>query len=85
MSDIPFIAYESSQTRMERMNRRLWILCLFLIVALVGTNVGWFVYESQWNYVDTADTHVHQDVQQDTDGGGDNLFVGGDSYGESTY
>lgn len=63
---IPYIAFESSQARMERTNKRLWIAILVLIVALIGTNAGWIYYESQWQYVES--TTVTQDLDA-SDGG----------------
>lgn len=80
VKDIPYIAFESSQARMERVNKRLWIVILVLIVALVGTNVGWIIYENQWQYVDT--TTVTQDVDS-SDGGNaiinDGVHINGES------
>ena len=38
---IPYIAFESATARQERTIKRLWIICLVLIFALVGTNAGW--------------------------------------------
>lgn len=74
---IPYIAYESSMSRMERTNKRLWIMCLILIVALLGTNIGWLLYERQWEYYETE---ITQEVEQD--GSGVNIISGGDtSYG----
>ena len=32
---------------MERMNRRLWILCIVLVLLLAGTNGAWVYYESE--------------------------------------
>lgn len=45
---IPYFAHESAMCRLERANKRLWIIVLILILALVGTNAGWIVYESQF-------------------------------------
>lgn len=59
--NIPYVAYESSQVRLERMNRRMWILCLVLILALLGTNAGWLYYENQ--FVD--EVSVEQDAEWD--------------------
>ena len=50
---------------MERTIRRLWILCIILIVLLAGTNGAWIWYESQ--FVDEVTT-VTQDVDS-SDGG----------------
>lgn len=45
---IPFIAYESGMARMERTNKRLWVVVIILIVALIASNAGWIWYESQF-------------------------------------
>lgn len=57
---IPFIAHESAMARMERTIKRLWILLMILVVLLVGSNVAWIIYESQfveeeWSYEATTD------------------------------
>ena len=76
--DIPYIVHESSLARMERQSKRLFILCIILIVSLIGTNAAWIVYENQYA---TEQTTVTQDV--DT-GEGDATVIGmGDYYGES--
>lgn len=62
--DIPYIAFESSQARMERVNKKLWIVILVLIVALVGSNAAWIFYESQWQYVQSS-TEVSQELDAD--------------------
>ena len=84
-ASIPYYAHEGSMARMERTNRRLWILILVLILALIGTNAGWIYYESQY---EQAEYTVR--VEQDTDGGGENNFngnslklMGGDDSGET--
>ena len=56
---IPFIAHESAMARMERTIKRLWILLMILVVLLVGSNVAWIIYESQfveeeWTYEATT-------------------------------
>ena len=70
-----YLMWESSQYRSERVNLRLWIVVLVLIVALVGTNVGWFIYESQFE-----ETVITQEVEATADGSSDlNLnTIGGD-------
>lgn len=77
---IPYIAFESATARQERTIRRVWILCIILIVALIGTNAGWIYYESQWQVVESQ---VTQEVEATADGDSDlNLnTVGGDYYG----
>ena len=63
---IPYFAHEGIVARMERTNRRLWILCIILIVLLAVTNGAWIWYENQ--FIDEVTT-VTQDV--DSGGGGD--------------
>lgn len=45
---VPFFIYENEMTRYERVNKRLWIALLVIFVALIGTNAGWIIYESQF-------------------------------------
>lgn len=75
---IPFVVHESDMIRMERINRRVWILCIILIISLIASNAGWIYYESQFI---TEETTVEQEV--DT-GEGDATVIGvGDYNGES--
>ena len=52
--NVPYIAYEAELSRMERMNRRLWIIVLVLIAALIVTNAAWLYYENQFEDVVTV-------------------------------
>ncbi len=79
--DVPYIAFEGEMTRLERMNHKLFILCLALLIALVGSNAGWIWYESQFEVVE--ETTRSQTVEQSAEGDGSNNFVGGDYYGET--
>lgn len=72
------VVFESEMARWERNFKRLVIIILVLIVLLVGTNIGWMVYESQFEDIVVST----QDVEQQADGG-DNHFVGGDYYGNT--
>lgn len=81
VQNIPYIAFESSQARMERTNRRMWIVILVLIVALLGTNAGWIYYESQFEDVVTSTETVTQEATADSDS--EIRLIGGDYYGES--
>ena len=53
--------HEGTVAMMERTIRRLWITTILLIVLLVGTNVAWLIYESQFEYF-TETTTVDQDA-----------------------
>lgn len=72
---IPYIAHESEVARLERVIKRLWILCIIIFLALIATNAGWMYYESQF----TDEMSVEQDI--DT-GDGTAVFSG---IGDVTY
>lgn len=77
-NDFRFI-FESSQTRLERIIRRLWILCIIMLLTLIISNACWIYYENQWQYVETTT----QDVVQD--GSGTNIVGSGDiNYGTTS-
>ena len=60
--NVSYLAFESSQARMERFVMKLWIVILALILCLIATNIG---YECQWQCVQTTTTI---DAQQDGSG-----------------
>ena len=74
---IPYYAHEGEMSRMERANKRLWIIIIILIVSLIVSNAGWIYYESQF---------VDEVVTQEVDTGNGNAVVSGTGdaiYGES--
>lgn len=75
---ISYLAFESMASRQERTIKRVWILCIALLIALVGSNIGWICYENQFEEVS-----VTQEVEATADGSSDiNLnTVGGDYNG----
>lgn len=76
MEQIPFIAFESALARLERTNRRLFILCVILALMLLVTNAGWIYYENSFE-----DVVVTQD-----NANGYNSYIGNDgniNYGET--
>lgn len=82
---VPFFVHEGEMARADRTNKRLWILTIILILALIGTNAGWIIYENQFE-----EQEYTVRVQQDTDGAGNNTFtgntirmIGGDENGET--
>lgn len=72
---VPYIVHESDMARLERTIKRLWILLILLIVLLVGSNVAWLAYKSQFETVETV-----IDAEQESESG-DNFAVGGDYNG----
>lgn len=65
--------------RMERSNRRLWVIILVLVVLLAGSNAAWIYYESQ--FVDEI-TEIDQEVDT-VEGDAFVSGVGDINYGES--
>lgn len=37
--DVPYIVHEGEMVRLERANRRLWVLCTALVCALIAAGV----------------------------------------------
>lgn len=68
---VPFVVHESMMARAERSAKRMWILVLVLILLLVGSNVGWLVYKSQFETVETIEEYMVE-----TDDGGHAVWNG---------
>ena len=70
--DVPYIAFEAEMARKERTERRMWVVVIVLILALVGSNAAWIYRETQYENVVTTT------YEQRADGDSANLIVGGD-------
>lgn len=84
---IPYFCHEGDMARAERTIKRLWILCILLLLLFVGTNAAWIYHESQYEDVETTTQTVTQDV--DTGNGtaiiNDGVHVNGESETNSNY
>lgn len=80
---VPYLVHEAEMTRQERTIRRLFILCLVIFIAFVGSNLAWIIYESQFEVLETT---TQQEITQESESG-DNyaVAVGGDYYGETDH
>jgi ABC-type phosphate transport system permease subunit len=47
---------KSQNVRLEKAFKGLLVLCIILIVALVGSNIVWLIYESQYETVGETTT-----------------------------
>ena len=73
---IPFAVHESAMARAERHTKALiWVIVL-LIVLLVGSNVGWLIYESQFELVEETTTETYT-IDQDAETGNNNSVING--------
>ena len=68
IAEIPFFVHEADMARLERTNKRLFIVVLVLILALIGTNYAWITYENSFQ-----DIVVTQDSLD-----GNNNYIGED-------
>lgn len=50
-ANVPYAAFEAVSARAERNIRRLALIIVFLILALIGSNIAWLCYESQFEDV----------------------------------
>lgn len=82
--DVPYIVHEGDMARMERTNKRLWIVVIMLIALLIASNTAWLMYESQ--YTDEKTTEVTQELDAG-DGGSaiinDGVHINGKSEANS--
>lgn len=68
---IPYFCHEGDMARAERTIKRLWILCILLIILLVGSYAGFFYYESQFE----DEVTTTQEITQDLDAGSGNAII----------
>lgn len=67
---IPYFCHEGEMNRLERVNKRQFVLILILILALIGTNFAWIMYERQFVTEETTITQENED--------GINNYIGND-------
>lgn len=67
---------ESQGSRLERTNKRLFIVTIILIIVLLVTNGLWITYETQFETISI-------EAEQEADGDSNNYIVGG-NYGWET-
>ena len=79
MAVMPIAQHEKDQHRLMSIIKWLIAVIVILIVLLVGSNVGWLIYESQYEVVqESTETSVEQDSEN-----GDNNYIGNN--GDITY
>jgi hypothetical protein len=88
MQSISFAAYEASADRHKQERKHLIIgfvsIIIVLIIALVGTNLAWIIYDKSMETVtettETIETITYEDIEQSAEGSGTNV-IGGDVNG----
>lgn len=74
-----YITHESAMARMERANKRNFIIIIILILALIATNAGWIIYESQFETVETTTIKAKQSGADVNIVGGGDIQYGAES------
>jgi len=60
---IPFVAHESAMNRMERANKRLWIIIIVLVVAFfIYLLVPNEIIDETQSIEDTNNSEIHQSI-----------------------
>ena len=70
--NVPYVVHESAMARAERQAKRLVAIIILLIVLLVGSNIGWLIYESQF------ETFTTEEIVVDDDENGVANYIGND-------
>ena len=84
MQNISFVAHEASEERHTREKKNLVIcftcIVIFLIIALIGTNLAWLIYDksmetvAETNTTETVETITYDGIEQNTNSGGNNVI-----------
>lgn len=61
---IPFVAHESAMNRMERTNKRLWIVILIMFIGMMIYFLlpGEIVEENNQDVDNATDSEIHQTI-----------------------
>ena len=75
MAVMPIAQHEKDQNRLMGIIKSLIAVIVILIVLLVGSNVGWLIYNSQFEVVEETKTETN--ITQDNESGYNN-YIGND-------
>ena len=79
---VPYVVHESSMARAERQAKRLIAIIILLVVLLVGSNIGWLIYEGQFEDVITSEEII---VDAEKNGVANYIGNDGDIYNGKDY
>lgn len=51
MLTVPYVVHQSAAARQERQIRRMWIVLIVAVAMLFASNIGWLIYESQFETI----------------------------------
>jgi hypothetical protein len=77
--------WQRNEQRHLRREKRFVAIIVLLILLLVGSNIGWLIYESQFEVVEETITDtITYDVIQEGEGENNSIINGGDIIGKTT-
>lgn len=78
ITPVPYIVYEGTMARFERIIKNLWIVILVIVILLVASNAYWIYNWTQYEYSSVS-------VTAEQDGRGINIVGGGNiGYGAAS-
>lgn len=66
IASVPYIVYESAQTRMERTVKRLLIALIIAVFLVFASNAVWLYAWMQYDYYDGEETKIDVDAKDGT-------------------
>lgn len=66
IASVPYIVYESAQTRMERTVKRLLIALIIAVFLVFASNAVWLYAWMQYDYYSGDETTVEMDAKDGT-------------------
>lgn len=66
--------WQKNEQRHENREKRYIGVIVLLIVLLAATNIGWLIYESQFETVETVEEY---NISQDAESGNNNSIING--------
>lgn len=66
-SNVPYAVLEDFKETAKANGLKWFIVCLVLIILLVGSNIGWLVYESQFEAIEETYTEDY-DIEANDNG-----------------
>ena len=70
--------WQRNEQRHLRREKRFVALIVLLVLLLVGSNIGWMIYESQFEVVEETTETITYDIVQDGAGTNNSIINGGD-------
>lgn len=73
MATMPIAQHEKDQSRLMSIIKWLISVIIILVILLVGSNVGWLIYENQF---ETIETTAQENIVVDADNKGNANYIG---------